>query len=450
MRDFYPFVEEHNHSDHELVLQPARIAIYDDVAAAPRVVVVEANNVREYLEQVTSSVTKLSHDAGGTIPFMVIREIVENFIHAGFESPTITILDKGNTLRFSDKGPGIQEKNRALEYGTSSATEEMKLYIRGVGSGLPYAQQYMADHGGSLTIEDNISGGCVVTISTRPSQDAYDISRPQQPHETSETSMPLAQNFDPYGNLSSLQGDQSAQMTGYPYQAVQPYAQPFNIQPQIAVHEGQLSVQHPYGVPAYHPIYNSHPTVSQGVVSGFYQQNQQAQGSAQEQVYSSDAAAPSYQQPTGYTTRQPYPVAEEHHNNLMNSSHTALTSPMSNQTTYAVHTPPMQPHQEHVHPTMTGASYDSLTSAPTQRDVFMSPAQTSMRPALFDDIRYQEVFALFAHVAAIGPQDLVINYGKSAPTWSRILKELTEQGVVIKRGQKYYLTNLGKSYLSSH
>ena len=41
----------------------------------------------------------------------------------------------------------------------------MKQYIRGVGSGLPYVQQYMTDRGGSLTIEDNISGGTIVTIS---------------------------------------------------------------------------------------------------------------------------------------------------------------------------------------------------------------------------------------------------------------------------------------------
>ena len=86
-------------------------------------------------------------------------------MHAYFIEPTISILDGGNTIRFSDQGPGISEKSRALEYGTTSATEEMKRYIRGVGSGLPYAQQYMEDHGGTLTIEDNIHSGTIVTIS---------------------------------------------------------------------------------------------------------------------------------------------------------------------------------------------------------------------------------------------------------------------------------------------
>ena len=179
-RDFYPFVEEGNGESGEghldVVPHPARVAVYDDAAAAPRVVVIEPKDVRSYLEEITATVSRLAREQGGSVPFMVIREIVENFIHAYFQAPTITILDGGNTIRFSDRGPGIREKALALEFGTSSATEEMKRYIRGVGSGLPYVQQYMADKGGSLDIEDNISGGTVVTISTRPVPEARAVS----------------------------------------------------------------------------------------------------------------------------------------------------------------------------------------------------------------------------------------------------------------------------------
>ena len=148
-----------------VVSNPARIAVFDDPAAAPRVVVVQPKDIRTYLEEVTATVTRLAKEQGGRISFTVIREVVENLVHAYFIEPTISILDGGNTIRFSDQGPGISEKSRALEYGTTSATEEMKRYIRGVGSGLPYAQQYMEDHGGSLTIEDNIHSGTIVTIS---------------------------------------------------------------------------------------------------------------------------------------------------------------------------------------------------------------------------------------------------------------------------------------------
>ncbi|MBR1920464.1 MAG: hypothetical protein IJ829_00515, partial [Kiritimatiellae bacterium] len=91
---------------------PARIAVYDDAAAAPRVVVIEAAEIRSYLEELTREVYTLARDAGGELPFMVVREIIENFIHAEFMSPTISILDHGNTIRFNDQGPGIEDKGR--------------------------------------------------------------------------------------------------------------------------------------------------------------------------------------------------------------------------------------------------------------------------------------------------------------------------------------------------
>ena len=168
----------------------ARIAVYDDPTITPRVVLVEPKDVRDYLAELTETVTKLAKEQGGLIPFMIIREIVENYIHAYFIAPTISILDGGNTIRFSDQGPGISEKERALEYGTTSATEDMKRYIRGVGSGLPLAQQYMLDKGGSLTIQDNISGGVIVTISTRPESSVSIPLSPISPDNQEEYSGP--------------------------------------------------------------------------------------------------------------------------------------------------------------------------------------------------------------------------------------------------------------------
>lgn len=272
-RDFYPMVEKKKNGEEDaeggaLVTHPARIAVYDDAAAAPRVVVVEPKDVRAYLEEVTGTVNKLSHEQGGAIPFMVIREIVENFIHAYFQSPTITILDGGNTIRFSDQGPGIREKDLALEYGTSSATEDMRRYIRGVGSGLPYAQQYMEDKGGSLTIEDNIAGGTVVTISIRPKVEAAEVSRspqagdyqqeaqgfaqqgmyqqpmyPQQPGWPAQAGawpQPGMYQPQPFPQAQPYQ-QQGFQQTGYPQpgyqQAQQPYQQPMPAapaQPQVS------------------------------------------------------------------------------------------------------------------------------------------------------------------------------------------------------------------------
>lgn len=257
-RDFYPFVEKDpSTSDYSQPLDdvqtngenpdenisqgakapmevsnPARIAVYDDAAAAPRVVMVEPKDVRSFLEEITATVNRLSHEQGGTIPFMVIREIVENFIHAYFKAPTITILDGGNTIRFSDQGPGIKQKDLALEYGTSSATEEMKHYIRGVGSGLPYAQQYMVDKGGSLDIEDNLGGGTVVTISTRPRTDAQAQTRPDEADEL--VGIGVAGGGQPFGENPVTQAPMAGAY-GQPYQqqwAQQPYGQPWAQQTQ--------------------------------------------------------------------------------------------------------------------------------------------------------------------------------------------------------------------------
>lgn len=217
-RDFFPFVEENTNQDEKntgsdnslTVRYAARIAVYDDKAAAPRVVLVEPKDVRSYLDEIAATVNQLAHEQGGKIPFMVMREIVENFIHARFVASTISIMDNGNTIRFSDQGPGIKEKNRALEFGTSSATEEMKSFIRGVGFGLPYAQQYMVEKGGSLTLEDNISGGTIVTLSTRRSKDAHIQTLPTQedaeetPVNQEKQSIPRASHTVPQQPVTQL------------------------------------------------------------------------------------------------------------------------------------------------------------------------------------------------------------------------------------------------------
>lgn len=320
-RDFYPFVEkDHSTSDSSQprdvvkngvqnpgenipspsqapmeVNTPARIAVYDDAAAAPRVVMVEPKDVRSFLEEITATVNRLSHEQGGTIPFMVIREIVENFIHAYFKAPTITILDGGNTIRFSDQGPGIKQKDLALEYGTSSATEEMKHYIRGVGSGLPYAQQYMVDKGGSLDIEDNLGGGTVVTISTHPREDPsapqapmagaygqpYQQQWPQQPQPLGQAygqQWPAQPWQQPYGQQTlagtpqQQTGWQQSQPYGLPWQQQAPAGMPIQQQPwQQAAPMGQPAPQQPYtpmaGMPAAAPQLNERSQAILGFLS---------------------------------------------------------------------------------------------------------------------------------------------------------------------------------------
>lgn len=146
----------------------ARIAVYDDMLSTPRVIVIDPQDVRTYLEETTNTVYQCMKEQGGHISLMVIREIVENFIHAHFAEPIISILDGGDTIRFADQGPGIDDKERAFDFGVTSANSKMKRYIRGTGAGFPMVQEYLENAGGAVSIEDNMGNGTVVTVSLNP------------------------------------------------------------------------------------------------------------------------------------------------------------------------------------------------------------------------------------------------------------------------------------------
>ena len=151
--------------DYSYVHATARVAVYDDLKSAPRIIKVKPDSTNEFIEHLTTTVYEQSHAVGGKIPYTMIREVSENFIHAQFLEIVVSILDNGNTIRFADQGPGIQEKEKAQQPGFSSAIEPMKDYIRGVGSGFPIVKDYLDDKEGSIVIEDNIVSGAVVTIS---------------------------------------------------------------------------------------------------------------------------------------------------------------------------------------------------------------------------------------------------------------------------------------------
>lgn len=392
--DFYPFVENPGSAGDHPALEvhyAARIAVYDDAAAAPRVVVVEPKDVRAYLEEITSEVTRLSHEQGGTIPFMVIREIVENFIHAYFMEPTVSILDHGMTIRFSDQGPGIQQKGRALEYGTSSATEEMRRYIRGVGSGLPYAQQYMADKGGTLTIADNIGHGTIVTISMKKSAETESAPASQQSMQAQPAQQPYPQ--------------QMQQQQGYPQQAASwqqmpqqpnPYQQPWGQSPYGTQPQQGYAQYQPYQQQYQQPWQQAYPGTAQNMQQGMPQQPMQQIGQPQagpypgQQMWQQDQMAQGQQDGFPQPQAQPLPGTEQ------------------------------------------------------------APASQNAFSGLHISERGQSALQYLSSHEAVGPSNLVKAYGGSQPTWSRELKELEGMGLIKKDGQKYYLTEVGNLFLGSH
>lgn len=168
---------------------PTRIAVYDNLLSAPRIVDIPPSDIVTYLGQIAAKTYELAQAQGSEIPYTVIKEVCENFIHAQFQEPCVSILDGGNTIKFTDQGPGIQDKERAQLPGFTSATTEMREYINGVGSGLPTVKDYLRFSNGRLIIEDNLQAGTVVTITidrAAPEPVPVVYREPARPKEISE------------------------------------------------------------------------------------------------------------------------------------------------------------------------------------------------------------------------------------------------------------------------
>jgi DNA-binding transcriptional ArsR family regulator len=141
-----------------------RLAVYPG-GGTPEITEVSASDPGSATRKFTRFVSEKVREAGGRVPEESIREVVENLIHAGYRGVVISVLDDGNVVRVSDKGPGVENKSRAMEFGFSGAAPGALGEIRGVGAGLGIARAAAEKVGGTLTIEDNIGGGTVATIS---------------------------------------------------------------------------------------------------------------------------------------------------------------------------------------------------------------------------------------------------------------------------------------------
>lgn len=133
--------------------------------SSPRIIDISPAKTGEFIGTLSAEIYNQAQQLGGSIPYTVISQVTENFIHAAFKEMVISIFDSGNTIRFTDQGPGISDKEKAQQPGYSSATREMKNYINGVGSGLPIVREYLETKHGTIHIEDNLNSGAVVTIS---------------------------------------------------------------------------------------------------------------------------------------------------------------------------------------------------------------------------------------------------------------------------------------------
>lgn len=154
-----------------------RVAVYPE-GGVPEITEMAAASPRAATAKFTKLVMDKVREQEGRVPEEAVREVVENLVHASYEGVVISVLENGNGVRVSDRGSGIVNKDRAVEFGFSGASPDASREIRGVGAGLGIARAAAEKAGGTLTIEDNIGGGTVVTISV-PVEDMG--TEPQRP-----------------------------------------------------------------------------------------------------------------------------------------------------------------------------------------------------------------------------------------------------------------------------
>lgn len=347
-----------------------RIAIYDDLLSTPRVIVIAPKDVRTYLEEITNTVYRCMKEQGGGISLMVIREIVENFIHANFVEPIISILDDGNTIRFADQGPGIEDKERAFEFGVTSADRNQKRYIRGTGAGFPMVQQYLEHAGGAVSIEDNLHQGTVVTVSIDPTRVA-EIER------------------------ASVRGGAVRGAAGMPSPAASAGAIPGQPMAPGGVGAGQAAAPQAMGYPQ----------------TGMQPPANQTAPGMQPAMY------PAYQQ--GW----PYPQPAQ---------------AWPGQGGWA-------PYQQNPWGQNPAAQQQAW-----QQPYAGAPGAPNATAEPYVSERGAQALAFLAERGSGGPTDLAGAFGSSAPTWSRELETLAQVGLVIKRGQKRFLTDAGQAWVQSH
>ncbi|CAN5829384.1 hypothetical protein BH23ACT11_BH23ACT11_06740 [soil metagenome] len=140
-----------------------RVAVYPE-SGEPEITEIAAGNPRSATQKFSRFIMDKVQEYDGPVPEAAVREVVENLVHAGYQGVVISVLDEGRKVRISDKGPGVSDKSRAMEFGFSGARPGASQEIRGIGAGLGIAQAALAELGGHISLEDNIGGGTVTTI----------------------------------------------------------------------------------------------------------------------------------------------------------------------------------------------------------------------------------------------------------------------------------------------
>lgn len=142
------------------------MSTYNSSDSEPKVNIYIFHSVESFMQEAPQVVFENIRGKNSPLPLEVVKELVQNLIHSDFTDCLVSILDEGKTIRVADRGKGIKDKEKVLRAGFTSSSAEMAKFIRGVGAGLYLVKENLKMSGGILTIEDNLEGGTVVTIST--------------------------------------------------------------------------------------------------------------------------------------------------------------------------------------------------------------------------------------------------------------------------------------------
>src|SRR3954451_2029024 len=93
-----------------------KVAVYPK-SGEPEVSEVSAASPRAASDKFSNLVMEKIEGLRGRVPEEALRELIENLIHAEFKGVVISVLEGGNVVRVSDKGSGIEHKERAFEFG---------------------------------------------------------------------------------------------------------------------------------------------------------------------------------------------------------------------------------------------------------------------------------------------------------------------------------------------
>lgn len=462
--DFYPFVDSGDPAPDNAHLNgttsqsgahvgaPAadvyttRIAVYDDMLSTPRVVVITQNDVRAYLEEVTNTVYRCMKEQGGNISLMVIREIVENFIHARFMEPIISVLDNGSTIRFADQGPGIADKERAFDFGVTSADRDQKRYIRGTGAGFPMVQQYLENAGGAISIEDNLNKGTVITVSVDPVRVA-------------EIERAGARGAAVRGGHPAGQAPSTPQMAGAPFDpapGLQP-SQAYGAQVPNSAGTLDAAFSSEQEMPLVGGAMGGMP-IPQAPASP--QQQGLGEGAPQQNPYGTGWQADPQM---GGMPPQPWGIPQApgmHAPGAQGAGFNPWAQPYPQQLQQPyVQGYPYQGYGQQMGqmgqmPPM-GMGYAPMPAAYQAYPQGMAHQAPPQQPGVNGGMPYvnergREALQYLATYEMCGPTDLATAYGHSNATWSRELNALANAGLVAKHGQKRILTDMGRYWLQEN